>query len=63
MFIQLNDESLINLYWLDDIVIDEYDDTKVNYIYVNGTKKSEQFNDASSASSRRTQVIAKILIK
>ena len=61
MFIELNNGSLVNIFWLDDIYQDMHDKTRVVYIYVNGAKKVEIFDNEQNAESRVTEIKQQIL--
>lgn len=61
MFIELNNGSLVNIFWLDDIYQDVHDKTRVVYIYVNGAKKVEIFDNEQNAESRVTEIKQQIL--
>ncbi len=57
MFFELNDGSVINKHWLNAVLIDEQDNTKVVYEMVNGAKRYEQFNTAEQANTRKEEVV------
>ena len=57
MFFELNDGTVINKHWLNNVFIDENDDTKVVYEMVNGSKHYEQFDTAQEASNRKDEVV------
>ena len=61
MFIELNNGSLVNIFWLDDIYQDAYNKTRVVYVYVNGAKKVEIFDNEQNAESRVTEIKQQIL--
>lgn len=61
MFIELNNGSLVNIFWLDDVYQDVHDKTRVVYIYVNGAKKVEIFDNEQNAESRVTEIKQQIL--
>lgn len=61
MFIELNNGSLVNIFWLDDIYQDMHDKTRVVYVYVNGAKKVEIFDNEQNAESRVTEIKQQIL--
>lgn len=61
MFIELNNGSLVNIFWLDDIYQDAHDKTRVVYVYVNGAKKAEIFDSEQNAESRVTEIKQQIL--
>lgn len=61
MFIELNNGSLVNIFWLDDIYQDAYNKTRVVYVYVNGAKKVEIFDDEQNAESRVTEIKQQLL--
>lgn len=61
MFIELNNGSLVNIFWLDDIYQDVHDKTRVVYIYVNGAKKVEIFDNEQNAESRVTEIKQQLL--
>lgn len=61
MFIELNNGSLVNIFWLDDIYQDVHDKTRVVYVYVNGAKKVEIFDNEQNAESRVTEIKQQIL--
>ena len=61
MFIELNDGSLVNIFWLDDIYQDVHDKTRVVYVYVNGAKKVEIFDNEQNAESRVTEIKQQLL--
>ena len=60
-FIELNNGSLVNIFWLDDIYQDMHDKTRVVYVYVNGAKKVEIFDNEQNAESRVTEIKQQIL--
>ena len=65
MFIQLNDDRLINLYWLDDVQkknITENETTTyyLAYIMVNGTEYLEAYDDENTRNTAYTTVIDKL---
>lgn len=61
MFIELNNGSLVNIFWLDDIYQDAYNKTRVVYVYVNGAKKVEIFDNEQNAESRVTEIKQQLL--
>lgn len=61
MFIKLNNGSLVNIFWLDDIYQDVHDKTRVVYVYVNGAKKVEIFDNEQNAESRVTEIKQQLL--
>lgn len=61
MFIELNNGSLVNIFWLDDIYQDMHDKTRVVYVYVNGAKKVEIFDNEQNAESRVTEIKQQLL--
>lgn len=61
MFIELNNGSLVNIFWLDDIYQDVHDKTRVVYVYVNGAKKVEIFDNEQNAESRVTEIKQQLL--
>lgn len=61
MFIELNNGSLVNIFWLDDVYQDVHDKTRVVYVYVNGAKKVEIFDNEQNAESRVTEIKQQIL--
>lgn len=61
MFIELNNGSLVNIFWLDDVYQDVHDKTKVVYVYVNGAKKVEIFDNEQNAESRVTEIKQQLL--
>lgn len=61
MFIELNSGDLVNLYWLDTVIIDSLNKKKVKYIYVNGSCKVETFDTEAEATSRLSEVKSSIL--
>lgn len=63
MFIELNNGQLLNLVWLDDLYIDKHDLKRVIYVYVNGSKKEEVFDNEGEATSRLEEIKTKILQK
>lgn len=61
MFIELNNGSLVNIFWLDDVYQDVHDKTRVVYVYVNGAKKVEIFDNEQNAESRVTEIKQQLL--
>lgn len=61
MFIELNNGSLVNIFWLDDIYQDVHDKARVVYVYVNGAKKVEIFDSEQNAESRVTEIKQQLL--
>lgn len=57
MFFELNDGTIINKHWLNNVFIDENDNTKVVFEMVNGNKHYEQFNTDKEASDRKDEVV------
>ena len=60
MFLQLNDDTLVNKYWLFNVYINPADNTQVVYEMVNGGKVYEKFGDSTKASTRLTAVITEL---
>ena len=56
MFFELNDGTIINKHWLNNVFIDENDDTKVVYEMVNGSRHYEQYSTAQEAQDRLDEV-------
>lgn len=61
MFIELNNGSLVNIFWLDDVYQDVHDKTRVVYVYVNGAKKVEIFNNEQNAEAKVTEIKQQLL--
>lgn len=56
MFFELNDGTIINKHWLNNVFIDENDNTKVVYEMVNGSRHFEQYNTEQQAQNRLEEV-------
>ena len=66
MFLQLNNDKLINLYWLDDVQKEDIDNNGVityclSYIMVNGTKYLEEYANEATRNSAYTTLINKLI--
>ena len=57
MFFELNDGTIINKHWLNNVFIDENDNTKVVYEMVNGSRHYEQYSTEQEAQNRLEEVI------
>lgn len=66
MFIKLNNDKLINLYWLDDVQKEDVTTDGVTtyyiaYIMVNGAKTLEEYNSEASRNTAYTTLVNSLI--
>lgn len=61
MFMVLQDGSLLNTFWLDDIALGGTTLQDVDFIMMNGTVRKEHYNTIDEAKERIATVKAKLL--